>query len=81
MHPSTKLVRTAAAEALTAAGFDTTASTLVTLAHRGNGPDYDIFNGRARYTWGTLLEWAEARVKKPRHRARAQAQAEPEHAD
>ena len=80
MHPSTKLVRTAAAEALTAAGFHTTASTLATLAPRGGRPPYDIFNKRARYTWSDLLEWAEARVKQPRQRKRDTARPESAHA-
>ncbi len=77
-NPDAKLSRTALADALTEAGYDITAATLAGLAHRGGGPDYDLFNGRARYTWGTSLKWAESRVKAPRcragaHRASAQA--------
>ena len=69
-----KLNRTALAEALTPAGYDITASTLAGLAHRGGGPDYDLFNGRARYTWGPSLKWAESRVKAPRRRAYSHAE-------
>ena len=75
-NPDTKLSRTALADALTEAGYDITAATLAGLAHRGGGPDYDLFNGRARYTWGTCLNWAKARVRRPRTRATA----EPAHA-
>ncbi len=70
MHPSTKLGRTSAAAALNEAGFSITPATLAGLASRGGGPPYDLFNGRARYQYGSLIDWAESRVKVPQHRAR-----------
>jgi hypothetical protein len=54
------LVREAGAQALTAAGYPTSAATLATKATRGGGPPYRIFGKRAIYRWGDLLAWAEA---------------------
>ncbi len=54
------LSREAAAQALTAAGYVTSSSTLATKATRGNGPAYRKFGKRAIYRWGDLIAWAEA---------------------
>ncbi|MBS7789079.1 hypothetical protein KTR66_03675 [Roseococcus sp. SDR] len=59
LHPDTLLIRKAAAEALTAAGFLIKPATLATKATRGGGPPFRTFNGRALYRWSDLLEWAE----------------------
>ena len=55
-----------AAAALTAAGFPIAPATLSTFATRGGGPPYRRFSGRAIYTWGDLLRWAESRTSEPR---------------
>ena len=66
MHPDTRLTRKAAAEALTKAGFPTTAASLATLAVRGGGPAYTLYNNRVLHRWADLIEWAEARQKPPK---------------
>ena len=59
------------AEALTESGYPTQPSTLATLACRGGGPAYVIFNGRAYYTFGDALEWARSRTSEPHTTAAA----------
>jgi hypothetical protein len=61
------LSREAAAQALTAAGYVTSSSTLATKATRGNGPAYRKFGKRAIYRWGDLVAWAEANTAPLRH--------------
>jgi hypothetical protein len=67
LSSETLLSREAAAQALTAAGYITSSSTLATKATRGNGPGYRIFGKRAIYRWGDLLAWAEACTAPLRH--------------
>ena len=45
--PKARLSRREMAAALTDEGYPTQPSTLATLACRGGGPTYSIFNGRA----------------------------------
>jgi hypothetical protein len=52
-NPNALLRRKQAAEALTAAGFPTSAATLATKASRGGGPTYRLF-GRCRFTAGPM---------------------------
>jgi hypothetical protein len=61
------LSRQAAAQALTAAGYVTSPSTLATKATRGNGPAYRKFGKRTVYRWGDLIAWAEANTSPLRH--------------
>jgi hypothetical protein len=61
-----RLTRDGLAEALTEAGFPTSAKTLATKASRGGGPPFRKFGPRAIYTWGDGLQWAEARLSAPR---------------
>ena len=58
--PDVLLSRERAADALTAAGYVTSAATLATKATRGNGPPYRRFGKRALYRWADLISWAEA---------------------
>jgi hypothetical protein len=67
LNSETLLSREAAAQALTAAGYVTSPSTLATKATGGNGPGYRIFGKRAIYRWGDLLAWAEASTAPLRH--------------
>jgi hypothetical protein len=60
------LTRDGLAEALTEAGFPTSAKTLATKASRGGGPPFRKFGPRAIYRWGDGLQWAEARLSAPR---------------
>nr|WP_294516923.1 DNA-binding protein [uncultured Rhodopila sp.] len=46
-------------------GFQTTVSTLATLATRGGGPVYRKFGNRPVYTAGDLLDWAHSRLSEP----------------
>jgi hypothetical protein len=64
--PDARLTRPRNAEALTAAGYPTAASTLATMATRGGGPPYDVYNGRSLYRWGDSLVWARSRATPPR---------------
>jgi hypothetical protein len=61
-----RLTRDGLAEALTEAGFPTSAKTLATKASRGGGPPFRKFGPRAIYTWGDAVQWAEARLSAPR---------------
>lgn len=64
--PNTMLRRAAVAEALTAAGFPITPSTLATKASRGDGPHYRSFGRVVVYRWADALTWAEGRLSPPR---------------
>lgn len=64
--PDTRLSRRDTAEALTAAGYPISAATLASMATRGGGPEYVLFNGRVLYRFGDALDWAEARTSAPR---------------
>jgi hypothetical protein len=66
-----RLTRAQLAETLTAAGYPIALATLHTLATRGGGPPYRIFNHRAIYVWGEALEWAQNRTSEPKPRAAA----------
>lgn len=65
LSPATRLSRDEAAKALTEAGFPIKKSTLATLASRGGGPLYTVFNGRVFYEWGDALSWAQGRTSPP----------------
>lgn len=64
--PDTRLSRRDTAEALTAEGYPISAATLATMATRGGGPEYVLFNGRVLYRLGDALAWAQARTTAPR---------------
>lgn len=59
------LSRKTAAEALTAAGYTVSFSTLATMATRGGGPVYQMFGRKPLYRWGDALEWAKGRLSRP----------------
>jgi hypothetical protein len=63
--PDSLLNRTAAAEALTAAGYPVSPATLATKAVRGGGPPFRRFGRVPLYRWSDLIEWAEARLSAP----------------
>lgn len=67
--PETRLSRRDTAEALTAAGFPISPATLATLACRGGGPEYVVFNGRVLYRLADALDWAQSRTSAPRKTA------------
>jgi hypothetical protein len=73
--PEVLLNRAQTAEALTAAGYPTSAATLSTKATRGGGPSYVKYGPRVLYRWGTVLAWAQARLKPVYMTADAEAQA------
>ena len=63
--PETFLTRKQAAEALKAAGFPISPSTLATKACRPTpyaGPPYRKFGNRPLYRLGDLLSWAQSRL-------------------
>lgn len=64
--PDTLMRRAAVAEALTAAGYPCTASTLQTKACRGGGPPFRSFGRIPLYRWGDALAWAEGKLSAPR---------------
>lgn len=66
LAPDALLSRRAVADALTAAGFPIAPATLATLATRGGGPIYTIFNGRALYRYPDALAWAQGRMSAAR---------------
>ena len=73
--PEMRLTRQQLAEALTQAGFPTSAATLATMATRGGGPEYQCYGRKPLYQWGKGLAWAQARLSAPvRSSAEAQAQ-------
>jgi hypothetical protein len=65
-NPEALLIRKAAADALTAAGFPIKEKTLTTKASRGGGPPYQLFGRTVLYRWGDLLKWAQSRLSTPR---------------
>lgn len=62
----TLLRRRAVAEALTAAGYPVTESTLATRVTRGGGPPFRSFGRVPLYRWGDALAWAEGKLSAPR---------------
>ena len=66
IDPDTRLSRRDTAKALTAAGYPISAATLASMATRGGGPEYVLFNGRVLYRLGDALAWAQARTSAPR---------------
>jgi len=60
--PDALLTRVQLADALTAAGYPTKATTLSTKATRGGGPPYRLYSSRVLYRWGDALDWAKARL-------------------
>jgi hypothetical protein len=74
-NASDLLTRRQLAEGLTALGFKISATTLASIVtRRDDGPEYQLFNGRALYEWGPALEWARSRLSPPR-RSTSQADA------
>ncbi len=72
--PKALLTRDCVATALTTAGFPTAASTLATMACRGGGPEFKLYGRTPIYEWGTSLDWAKARLRRPKkHNERLQA--------
>lgn len=65
-NPDARLSRRDIASALTRAGYPISAATLASMATRGGGPVYTLFNGRALYRTGDALAWAESRTSAPR---------------
>jgi len=65
-EPDARLTREQAAQALTDAGYPTSASTLSTKAVRGGGPKFLKFGPRVLYRWADLQEWAEGKTSAPR---------------
>jgi hypothetical protein len=65
LDPETRLTRKAAAEALTAAGFPVSPTTLATKASRGGGPAFRRFGRVPLYRWGDCLDWAYSRLSCP----------------
>ena len=63
--PDTKLRRKETADALAAAGFPVTASTLATKVTRGGGPPYTLFGRVPLYRWADALAWAESKLTAP----------------
>jgi len=61
-NPDTLLRRAPAANALKAAGYDTSPATLATKASRGGGPRFRKYGRYPLYRWGDLLEWAQSRL-------------------
>jgi hypothetical protein len=60
--PETLLTRTAAAEALTEAGYPTSPKTLATKASRGGGPPFRRWGSKPLYRLADLIAWAESRL-------------------
>jgi hypothetical protein len=63
--PEARLTRAQIAQALTAAGFPTSAATLATMATRGGGPPFEKYGPRAIYRLSEAMAWAKARLTKP----------------
>jgi hypothetical protein len=61
------LTRKQAAQFLTEEGFPIAVSTLASMASRGGGPAYQLFNSKAMYEPRKLLEWATRVMKYPCH--------------
>jgi hypothetical protein len=62
------LSRDETARALSEAGYPISAAALATMASRGGGPPYHLWNGRTRYRWADALAWAQSRIREPRQR-------------
>ena len=65
--PDTLLTRFDAAQALTDAGYPTSAATLATKASRGGGPAYRLYGRKPLYRCADLMAWAEGRCSRPIH--------------
>jgi hypothetical protein len=63
--PEARLTRAQTAQALTAAGFPTSAATLATMATRGGGPPFKKYAPRAVYGLSEVMAWAKTRLAKP----------------
>jgi hypothetical protein len=63
--PDALLRRKPTAAALTEAGFQTSSTTLATLACRGGGPKFRKYGRYPVYRWGDALEWARSRLSAP----------------
>ena len=61
-NPETLLARSALADALTAAGFPISSTTLATKACRGGGPPFRKFGRVPLYRWADALDWARSRL-------------------
>ena len=61
-NPETLLARSALADALTAAGFPISSTTLATKACRGGGPPFRKFGRVPLYRWSDALDWARGRL-------------------
>jgi hypothetical protein len=62
--PDRLLTRDQGAEALTEAGYPTSASTLSAVIRRG-GPPYKLYGRVALYRWQDLLTWAKSKLREP----------------
>ena len=62
---SRRLKRSETAARLTAEGFPIKASTLATIATRGDGPPYVRFGRTPLYDFDEALAWASARLSRP----------------
>ncbi len=60
--PETLLPRSALADALSAAGFPISSTTLATKACRGGGPPFRKFGRVPLYRWSDALDWARGRL-------------------
>jgi hypothetical protein len=63
--PDALLRRDPTATALTEAGYQTSPTTLATLASRGGGPQFRKYGRYPVYRWGDALEWAKSRLSPP----------------
>ena len=67
IDPNQLLDRTEMAALLTRLGFKITRQTLAKIAAtRTDGPEYQIFCGRALYRAGPGVEWAQSQRSRPR---------------
>ena len=66
-NPDALLRRAATAEALTEAGYPTSAATLATMVVRGGGPVYRCYGRIPLYRWSDALAWAQNRMSAPRY--------------
>jgi hypothetical protein len=65
--PDALLRRGPTAVALTEAGYQTSPTTLATLACRGGGPKFRKYGRYPIYRWGDSLDWAKSRLSLPVH--------------
>ena len=67
IDPNQLLDRGETAALLTSRGFRITRQTLAKIAAtRTDGPEYQIFCGRALYRAGPAIEWAQSQLSRPR---------------